>query len=85
MADKTVVIDRTQSLLESIFSDLVTFSSLIFCIWLSGDSKWWTFLTGTMFLIFAFGSIAMAMKVRSKDFTTKKELVEWAESLDWEK
>lgn len=77
------VIDRTESFLQSFFSDLTTFSFLGFCIWLSQGSKWWTFFTGTMFLMFALGKLSYAFKHRQKSFKTKKELMEWADSLDW--
>jgi len=82
--DKEVkIIDKTESVLESIFKDMVTFSFLIFCIWLSQDSKWWTFLTGTLFLAGFFIRAASVLKKGTTIFKSKKELLEWANSLEW--
>lgn len=77
------VIDRTESFLQSVFSDMVTFCFLAFCIYISIGSTWWTFLTGILFMIFGFGQVAYVMNLRKKKFTSKKDLIEWAESLEW--
>ncbi len=79
-----IIIDRTQSFTESFFSDLVSFGSLTFCIWFSADSKWWTLVSGILFLFFTYGRIAATLKIQQKPFKTKQELIEWAETLDWE-
>lgn len=83
--DEYKVLDRTESFVESFFSDLCTFSFLCFSIWLSHGSTWWTFVTGLMFLVFGLGKIATMFKIKVKAFTTKQELIDWANSLDWEK
>ena len=83
MATEHAVIDKTQSLANSIYSDFVTFSFLAFCIWLSAGSRWWTFVTGILFLFFCYCKIAAIWKLRVKTFTTKKELKDWADTLDW--
>jgi len=83
--NKIVVIDRTESFLESFCSDLATFSFLGFSIWLSQGSTWWTWFTGVMFLIFAFGKLSVQANTKTKYFKTKEELIEWANSLDWKK
>ena len=81
---KHAVIDRTESFMQSLFADIVTFSLLAFCIWISLGSTWWTFLTGMMFLLFAFGKLSVVFGQRCKKFTTKQELIDWANGLDWE-
>lgn len=83
MPNNVAVINRIQTFPEKVFMSFVTFTSLGFCIWLSEGSRWWTFLTGTMFLLVLFEKIAEVTKAKTKNFTTKKELVEWAETLDW--
>lgn len=80
---KYAVIDRTESFLQSLFSDLVTFCFLIFCIYISKGSTWWTFVTGLMFMVFGFGKIAAAFGMRQKKFTKKDDLIAWANGLDW--
>jgi len=77
------IIDRTESFIESLFSDLVTFSFLAFCIWLSKGSTWWTFVTGFMFIMGTATKLSYIMGTRNKDFKTKEELIQWADSLDW--
>ena len=77
------VIYRTESFVQSVFSDLVTFCFLAFCIYISIGSTWWTFLTGILFMIFGFCKVSYALNIRHKKFTSKKDLVEWAESLEW--
>jgi len=84
MGEKEVrIIDRTESVLESIFKDVVTFSFLIFCIWLSQGSTWWTFLTGTLFLIGLFTRVGSLIQKRCRVFKSKKELIEWVNSFEW--
>jgi len=81
--DEIKVIDRTESVSESVFKDIVTFSFLIFCIWISQGSTWWTFFTGTITLLALWSRLASAFKQRVHTFKTKTELIEWANSLDW--
>ena len=85
MAEKNehAVIDRTQSFMESFFSDLVTFGWLSFCIWMGMGSKFWTLITGTMFFVYLCGKLASMWRIKIKAFTTKQELVDWADSLEW--
>ena len=83
MSDVIKVIDKTESVLESVFKDVVSFSFLIFCIWLSQGSRWWTFVTGLLFLTALFIRCAVVLKQRSKIFKSKKELLEWANNLEW--
>ena len=70
-----------ESVMESIYKDLVTFSFLCFSIWLSQGSKWWTFVTGIMFLMFTFGKMAIAFK-RYNRFKTKDELRKLVDTLE---
>ena len=77
------IIDRTETVIESVFKDVVTFSFLAFCIWISRNSTWWTFLTGTIFLIGVFSLVVNALKTKPSTFKTKKELLEWADALEW--
>jgi len=39
MKNEIKVIDKTESFTESLFKDIVTFSFLILCIWISQGSK----------------------------------------------
>lgn len=83
MKNTYAVIDRTESFAQSFFSDLVTFSFIGFCALLSQENRFWTVVTGICFLLFVWAKIAVLLKLRSESFTTKEELIRWAESLDW--
>ena len=83
MGDVIKIIDKSESALKSIFETIVSFSFLIFCIWLSQGSKWWTFVTGLIFLIIFFMRVATVLKLRTNVFKTKKDLLKWATELEW--
>lgn len=74
------VLDRRESLAQSVISDIVTFAFLVLCIWFSWHmgGGFWTFFTVCMFLLF----ISAKSTVSSlQKFRTKRELLEWANSL----
>jgi hypothetical protein len=79
---KFAVLDGRETLAESFYKDIVTFSFLCFSIWLSQGSKWWTLVTGLMFMMFVFGKIAVMLKHKQKRFKNKDELISWAKSLE---
>lgn len=85
MDDTIKIFDKTESVRESVFKSTVYFSFLIFCIWISQGSKWWTFVTGTLFLIAFFSRCAVVLKQRTKVFKSKEELLKWATELEWPK
>ena len=77
---EVIVFNATQSMVESICSDIVTFAFLLLCMWFSYSQGggWWTFITVTMFLI------SLAAKLpsgRQLKISSKKEALEWAQSL----
>ena len=75
-----VVILKTESLLESIFKDVVTFSFLLLCIWFSNDQGggWWTFFTCAMFILWVAGA---GDRMTKTTINNKKEAISWANSL----
>ena len=83
MMDKInyAIFDKNESTVDSIFRDLVTFSFLIFCIYISQGSTWWTFLTGCMFLLFTLARMNSMFTDKYQQFKTKKELLEWVNKL----
>ena len=80
---KVKIIDRTETVIESVFKDVVTFSFLAFCVWISRNSTWWTFLTGTFFLIGFFCWMSKALEIKTNTFKTKADLLAWANALEW--
>jgi hypothetical protein len=79
---KFAVLDGRESFAESFYKDIVTFSFLCFSIWLSQGSKWWTLVTGLMFILFALGKIAVMLNRKQKRFKNKAELIAWANALE---
>ena len=80
---EVMMYEKTETMVESISSDLVTFGFLLLCMWFSYDQGggWWTFFTSSMFLV----SLAVKMPGRGParwvKLTSKKAAIEWAESL----
>lgn len=75
------VYERKTSIKESLFKDFVTAATLLFCVYISKDSTWWTFVTGLMFLLFLFGRAAYHLKTSKHVFGSKMELRAWIDSL----
>ena len=50
------------------FKDLVTFSFIAFCIYISQGNTWWTFITGGMFLIFFMIKLGNAINKSTSTF-----------------
>lgn len=78
---KFVVYDKSETILDSWAKDAVTFGFLFLCIYTSLGSTWWTFITGSMFILFL-ASKAMVVNKRTKKCNSKEELKAWVESLD---
>ena len=83
MSEEIKVLVLTESLLQSVIADIITFSCLTFCIWFSGDSKFWSFITFCMFGSFI---IRVAFKKAKEGICRSPEqLKEYAETLIKEK
>lgn len=82
MKPKYAVLNIGETFLQSLGSDIVTFGFLLLCIHVSRDSAFWTFILGCMFLVFVAAKFTL-MGARSEScyFTTKAELVAWANDL----
>lgn len=80
---KYVVFDKREGLFENIMKNVVTFSFILLCIYVSRGSTWWTFATGCFFLLMLFGLFARAWD-RNKKFHSKAELKEWVDALEEE-
>jgi hypothetical protein len=77
-----MIFEKSETMVESICSDVVTFGFLLLCMWFSYSQGggWWTFFTCSMFLC----SLAVRLpgaSARWVKLTTKKEAIEWAASL----
>lgn len=75
---KYVLLDKRQTVGESLVSDGWTFGLMLLCIWASQGSKWWTFLSALMFLVFTLGKLTALVNSRQHKFKSIEELEAWA-------
>ena len=74
---KFIIFDKRENVLESLARDFITFGLLLLCIWASQGSKWWTFFTGLMFIVFLgakFLGIARTSQIKFRDLD---EMQDW--------
>lgn len=81
---KYAVFNKTESLAGSVLKDLTTLAVVSLLVYVSQGSKWWTLVTGLMFIFWVVAKIAAVTKSRYKTFKTKAELQEWVDSIDCE-
>ena len=72
-----VVIKPKESLIQSIGKDLITFMFLSFCIYISQDSTWWTFISGGLFLIVLSLKIASITGEITNKFNNKEDAIKY--------
>lgn len=72
---------KDETVMESIFKDLITGVMLAFCVYISQNSTWWTFVTGLMFIMFLYARINSLLKKKNNIFKTKKDLQKWVNAL----
>lgn len=73
----TVVIKTKENIFQSFFKDLVTFSMIAFCVYISQGSTWWTFVTGGLFLIFALMKIGSIINKTTNVFDNAEEAIKY--------
>ncbi|MCD7096901.1 hypothetical protein [Stenotrophomonas sp. MMGLT7] len=74
---KFIVFDKRQSLVESIVSDLCTFMPLALLVWISHGSRWWTFFSGALALMWVLCRLCSGVS-RRHTFTSADALCAWA-------
>lgn len=79
-----IIFDKTESVLESVAKDTVTFAFLLLCMWYSYSQGggWWTFLTCSIFLFCIAVRIPFIEKKRKSVLKSKADAITWANSLD---
>jgi hypothetical protein len=80
--NEAVIFTPDETVLESVFKDVVTGVMLAFCVYISQDSTWWTFISGLMFMLFMFVRIAAIFKRAKNKFRTKEEHQSWIDNID---
>lgn len=77
--DNYLVIDKSENLLSAFINNLMTAVMLAFCVYISQDSTWWTFVSGLMFIFWFFCVISSAFKKRVKSFSSWAEFKAWVD------
>ncbi len=76
----SVIIKPKESILQSLFKDLCTFSFIVFCVYISQNSTWWTFITGGMFLMFALLKVGNIINKSTTTFESVDDAIKYLES-----
>ena len=76
-AKVSVIIKEKESIIQSFFKDLVTFIVIGFCVYISKDSTWWTFVTGGMFITFAVIKMGGIINKSVNVFDDKESAIEY--------
>lgn len=71
----TVVVKPKESIIQCAIKDLMTFVMLGFSVYISQQSTFWTFVTGLMFIMFAFIKVSAVYKKQVGTFTSKDEAI----------
>ena len=71
----TITMNPKENIAQSAVKDLITFSMLAFCIYLSQGSTWWTFITGGMFLTFFMIKLGNAINKSATTFDNKEDAI----------
>ena len=75
---KPTYIVLKESFAQSVLADAITFSFMLLCVYVSRDSNTWTFISASMFLIFFFAKISVALgTAKSVQVYSIDELEEW--------
>lgn len=77
-----VVFNKSESFIASVAKDFFSAATVFFCVYVSRDSAWWTFITGFLFIVFLFSKIKQVFDTRMLCFDSKKELQAWVDTLE---
>ena len=73
----TIILKPKESLLLSVARDSITFGFLLLCWYVSSGSRFWTFVTGVLFLVFLWNKFIGFLKERVHTFSSRKEAVDF--------
>jgi len=83
MNEKEIILfDKTESIFGSWLKDLFTLFVIAFCVYISHGSTWWTFVTGTLFLLFVGTKLMYIWDKRKQIFSNKKDLLKYVKSME---
>lgn len=78
----TVMIKEKEGFFLSLSKDLMTFSFLALCIYISQGSSWWTFFTGVIFIAFGSAKLTSTFNRSTTTFDTPKDAIAYLQKLE---
>lgn len=78
----TVFIKPKEPFLLSASRDLVTFSFMALCIYISQGSNFWTFMSGGLFIFYGSAKLKGILENHSNCFTSKDAAIEYIKKSD---
>ena len=73
------IYDTRRGLIGRLLGNLLFFAALGFCIWISQGNAFWTFVTGLLFIISAYGVLQRMTDKRAARLHSFDEVIEWAQ------
>lgn len=71
----------SETVLESFVKDTFTLIIIAFAVYISKDSTFYTFLTGTLLIVFAWIRVVSAINKKQTKFRSKEDLQKWVDGL----
>ena len=75
-----VIIKPKETVIQSFIKDLVTFSFLGLCIYISEGSTWWTFFSGVFFIVFLATQVKKVCDEQLNVFNNINDAIEYLEN-----
>jgi len=81
---KYVFFNKTESFIESVVKDFVTFAGQAFCIYISylGGTTFWVFVTGSLFFGLTITKLLNELGMRQKVFDSRSDMIEYINTLE---
>lgn len=77
-----IVFDKSENVWDSYVKDFFSFLFICLLILVSKDSRWWTFATGIIFVLFWYGQLRKIADERTHRFAGLPALKRWVLSLE---
>jgi len=75
-----IFFDNRESFIASFLKDAVTAVMLSYCVYISSESTFWTFVAAIMFVLFL-ANLALKENKQWKKFNSKQQLLSWVNTL----
>lgn len=85
MTKEICVLKIDETVAESAAKDSITLMVVSLLVYISMGSKFWTLITGLMFIVFMWAKIGGLMKRSKKEFTNTDQVRAWLDRIDAEK